>query len=59
MKCMEINRKLKKLNKTNIEVTEIYTNKDALLDYYKIQNDLTSSSLINILKGKSSISLNN
>ena len=43
---IERHQSLKSHEVVTNSVTEIYTNQDALLDYYKIQNDLTSSSLI-------------
>ena len=43
---IERHQSLKSHEVVTNSVTEIFTNKDALLDYYKIQNDLTSSSLI-------------
>tara|TARA_B100000287_G_scaffold263031_1_gene247525 strand:+ start:579 stop:1895 length:1317 start_codon:yes stop_codon:yes gene_type:complete len=43
---IERHQSLKSHEVVTNSVTEIYTNEDALLDYYKIQNDLTSSSLI-------------
>ena len=46
VQIIERHQSLKPHEVVTNSVTEIYTNKDSLLDYYKIQNDLTSSSLI-------------
>ena len=46
VQIIERHQSLKSHEVVTNSVTEIYTNEDALLDYYKIQNDLDSSSLI-------------
>lgn len=54
---IERHQSLKPHDVVTNSVTEIFVNKEALLDYYKIQNDLVSSSLIDntyILQEKNS-----
>jgi len=46
VQIIERHQSLKEHDVVTNSVTEIYAHQDALLDYYKIQNDLTSASLI-------------
>ena len=46
VQILERHQSLKEHNVVSNSVTEIYTHQDALVDYYKIQNDLSTASLI-------------
>jgi Fe-S cluster assembly protein SufD len=46
VQIIERHQSLKEHDVVTNSVTEIYAHQDALIDYYKIQNDLTSASLI-------------
>ncbi|MBL6643639.1 MAG: Fe-S cluster assembly protein SufD [Flavobacteriaceae bacterium] len=46
VQILERHQSLKEHNVVTNSVTEIYAHKDAFVDYYKIQNDLNSASLI-------------
>ena len=46
VQILERHQSLKEHDVVSNSVTEIYTHKDALVDYYKIQNDLSTASLI-------------
>ena len=46
VQILERHQSLKEHDVVSNSVTEIYTHQDALVDYYKIQNDLSTASLI-------------